>query len=130
MIDIPHEALLFDLFYGGKGAGEESEADLAKRMKATIPPVTEETPSFRDIYITNIAATNVGRAMFFNGLPEMPIRNVHIKDVIINNAQKGIVISQGENVTIDNAQVETAGKTLDVKNSKNVKVNGQMYQGE
>ena len=130
MIDIPHEALLFDLFYGGKGAGEESEEDLANRMKASIPPVTEETPAFRDIYITNITANNIGRAMFFNGLPEMPIRNIQIKDVVINDARTGIVISQAENVTIDNTLVETEGKALDVKDSKNVKVNGKTYQNE
>ena len=127
MIDIPHEALLFDLFYGGKGAGEESDEDLANRMKATIPPVTEETPAFRDIYISNITANNIGRAMFFNGLPEMPIRNVQIKDVRINDAKVGIIISQAENVSIDNAQVDTEGQPLEVKDSKNVKVNGETY---
>ena len=39
MIDIPHEPLLFDLFYGGKAAGEETEEDLKSRMKASIPEV-------------------------------------------------------------------------------------------
>ena len=38
MINIPNEPLLFDLFYGGKGAGEESEEDLLSRMKTAIPP--------------------------------------------------------------------------------------------
>ena len=90
----------------------------------------KELITTKTLFHCSSVCKGAGRAMFFNGLPEMPIRNVHIKDVIINNAQKGIVISQGENVTIDNAQVETAGETLDVKNSKNVKVNGQMYQGE
>ena len=70
MIDIPNEALLFDLFYGGKGAGEETEEELAGRMKAPVPPVTEETPAFRDIHISNITCKGAGRAMFFNGLPE------------------------------------------------------------
>ena len=130
MIDIPHEALLFDLFYGGKGAGEETEEELAGRMKAAIPPVTEETPAFRDIHISNITASNIGRAMFFNGLPEMPIRNVNIKDVVINDARQGIVISQAENVTIDNTQVSTQGEVLQVKDSKNVKVNGKTYHNE
>ena len=96
-------------------------------MKATIPPVTEETPAFRDIYISNITASNIGRAMFFNGLPEMPIRNVQIKDVRINDAKVGIIISQAENVSIDNAQVDTDGQPLEVKDSKNVKVNGETY---
>lgn len=127
MIDIPHEALLFDLFYGGKGAGEETEEELIARMKTAIPPVTEETPAFRDIYISGITANGVGRAMFFNGLPEMPIRNIDIKDVQITNTKAGIVISQAENVTIDNANVETEGEVLKVRFAKNVKVNGEEF---
>lgn len=127
MIDIPHEALLFDLFYGGKGAGEETEEELIARMKTAIPPVTEETPAFRDIYISGITANGVGRAMFFNGLPEMPIRNIDIKNVQITNAKAGIVISQAENVTIDNANVETEGEVLKVRFAKNVKVNGEEF---
>ena len=128
MIDIPHEALLFDLFYGGKAAGEETAEELAGRMKAEVPPVTEETPAFRDIYISNVTARGVGRAMFFNGLPEMPIRNVHIKDVTVSRAEKGIEISQAENVTIENTVVESEGNVLQVKNSKHVTVNGKTYQ--
>lgn len=128
MIDIPHEALLFDLFYGGKGAGEESDEDLAKRMKAAIPPVTEETPAFRDIHISNVVCKGAGRAMFFNGLPEMPIQNVNIKDVIISEAKEGIIISQSENVSLENVQVKTTGNTLQIKNAKGVKVNGQTHE--
>ncbi len=97
-------------------------------MKAEVPPVTEETPAFRDIYISNVTARGVGRAMFFNGLPEMPIRNVHIKDVTVSRAEKGIEISQAENVTIENTVVESEGNVLQVKNSKHVTVNGKTYQ--
>jgi hypothetical protein len=127
MIDIPHEALLFDLFYGGKAAGEETEEDLKGRMKTAVPQVTVETPSFRDIHISNIICKGSGRAMFFNGLPEMPIRNVTVKDVIINDAKEGVVISQAEGVTLENIRIETKGHTLDVKNAKNLKVDGKVY---
>ena len=127
MINIPHEALLFDLFYGGKGAGEETEEDLAGRMQSSVPPVTIETPAFRNIYISNIKCKGVGRAMFFNGLPEMPIQNVHVKNVVITEAKQGIVISQAENVTIDNVTVDTKGATLQTQNTKELKVNGKTY---
>jgi len=127
MIDIPHEALLFDLFYGGKAAGEETEEDLKGRMKTAVPQVTVETPSFRDIHISNIICKGSGRAMFFNGLPEMPIRNVTVKDVIINDAKEGVVISQAEGITLENIRIETKGHTLDVKNAKNLKVDGKVY---
>lgn len=128
MIDIPHEPLLFDLFYGGKAAGEETEEDLAGRMKSNVPPVTVETPAFRDIHISNIICKGAGRAMFFNGLPEMPISNVSVKNVVISDAKEGIVISQAKGVTLDNVRIETKGKVLQIKNSEDVKVDGKTYE--
>lgn len=70
---------------------------------------------------------SVGRAMFFNGLPEMPIRNVHVKDVVITDAKQGIVISQAENVSIENVKIDTKGTALQVKQAKDLKVNGKTY---
>ena len=122
MIDIPHEPLLFDLFYGGKGAGEESEEELAGRMKSAIPEVTEETPAFRDIHISDIVCNGSGRAMFFNGLPEMPIKNVTVENVIITQAKQGAVISQAEQVVFKNIRIDTKGHTLNAKNTKGLKI--------
>lgn len=130
MIDIPHEPLLFDLFYGGKAAGEETESDLAGRMKAAVPPVTIETPTFRDIHISNVICKGSGRAMFFNGLPEMPIQNVTVKNVTISDAKEGIVISQTQGVTLENVRIETKGDVLQIKNAKDVKVNGKTYENK
>lgn len=129
MINIPNEPLLFDLYYGGKGAGEETEEELASRMRAAVPPVTEETPCFRDIHISDVYCKGAGRAMFFNGLPEMPIRNVSVRNVVITEAQEGAVISQADGVTLDNVRIETtdAGKPrLRVKDSKNIQVDGKL----
>lgn len=130
MIDIPHEPLLFDLFYGGKGAGEETEEELANRMKAQIPPVTEETPAFRNIHISNINCKGSGRAMFFNGLPEMPISNVSVKNVYISEAKSGIVISQAKDVELKNIYIDTKGDKLKIQNAGNVKVDGKIYQND
>lgn len=130
MINIPNEPLLFDLFYGGKGAGEEPEEALLDRMKADVPPVTIETPSFRDIHISNIYCKGSGRAMFFNGLPEMPIKNVSVKNVVINDATSGAVISQANGVTLENVLIKTVDNSpaLTVKDSKNIKVDGKAHQ--
>ncbi len=128
MIDIPHEPLLFDLFYGGKGAGEETEEELTERMKASIPPVTVETPAFRDIHISNIICKGAGRAMFFNGLPEMPIRNVTVKNVTISDAKEGVVISQAEGITFENIRIETSGEELNVKSVKELKIDGKSHK--
>lgn len=130
MIDIPNEPLLFDLFYGGKGAGEETDEEVAARMRAAIPAVTEETPSFRNIFISNVKCKGTdGRAMFFNGLPEMPVKNVVVKNVIITEAKKGVVISQAEDVTFENVRIETVegSDRMKVNNAKNLKVDGKEY---
>ncbi len=131
MINIPNEPLLFDLFYGGKAAGEESEEDLLGRMKSAVPEVTEETPVFRDIHISNIICRGSGRAMFFNGLPEMPISNVTVKNVVISEATDGIFISQADGVTLDNIHIESSkgNNILNVKNAKNLTIDGKVYEG-
>ena len=130
MINIPNEPLLFDLFYGGKGAGEESEEDLLSRMKTAIPPVTEETPAFRNIHISNIVCRGSGRAMFFNGLPEMPISDITVKNVVMTEATDGVVISQVDGVTLENVYVESSkgNNILNVKNAKNLTVDGKTYE--
>lgn len=98
MTNIPEEPLLFDLFYGKKG----------KATADSIPPVSEETPIFRDIHIQDIVCRGAGRAMYFNGLPEMKIQNITIDNVAIINASSGIVINQADNVMITNTTVEPA----------------------
>lgn len=132
MINIPNEPLLFDLFYGGKGPGEETEEERAANTKNDLPPVTEETPAFRDIHISNVTCKGSGRAMFFNGLPEMPIQNVTVKDVVITEAAEGAVISQADGVKLENIRIETKKKdgrpTLQMRNAKNIRVDGKMYK--
>jgi len=128
MINIPNEPLLFDLFYGGKSPDEVTEED-SKDKSDVVPPVTAETPIFRDIHISNIYCNKSGRAMFFNGLPEMKIQNVTVKDVVITNAKQGAVVSQTDGVTMDNIKITSpSGNSLSVKDSKNIKIDGILFK--
>ena len=104
MCNIPNEALLFDLFYGGKAAGEETEEELAARMNADAPPASEETPQFKNIYISDCTATNVKRCMYFNGLPEMKIQNVSLKNIKMQG-DEGALLRQTDGLTIENVQI-------------------------
>ncbi|WP_072530521.1 glycoside hydrolase family 28 protein [Bacteroides ilei] len=128
MINIPNEGLIFDLFYGGKAPGEEDTADA--NVTANIPPVTEETPCFKDIFIKNVKAKGVGRAIYFNGLPEMPIKNIYIENVTISDAKEGVILNQAEGATLKNVKVITTknGNNLKMKNVKNVTVGGKTYK--
>lgn len=121
MTNIVTETLLFDLFYGGKSAVEAMEdGDDAKPVE--FFPVDETTPSFRDIYINNVVCNGANRAMFFNGLPEMPVMNINISNCTITSLT-GVVISYSEDVTLKNVNVHPAkGKSVIVSNSKNVKI--------
>jgi len=94
MTDIKTDAITFNMYYGGKSVAEML-ADGDKPDNVTKQPVTEETPIFRNIDIKNVTCNGAGRAMEFNGLPEMPIngirlQNIHIQakaDAVFNNCQ-------------------------------------------
>lgn len=103
MCNIPNEALLFDLFYGGKGAGEETEEEIAARM-AVGAAVSEETPQFKNIYIDHVVAKDVQRAMYFNGLPEMKIENVHLSDITMTSTE-GAIIRQTNGLEVKNVHI-------------------------
>jgi len=98
---IPNEALLFDLFYGGKGAGEETEEEIMLRMNASAPAADETTPAFRHIYISDVVAKDAQSAMLFNGLPEMPLEDVNLSNITMT-CSKGAVIRQTNGLNIHN----------------------------
>ena len=82
MTDIATYALTFNMYYGGKSVAEVlADGD---QPKVEAVPVTEETPIFRNIDIRNVVCHNAGYAMEFNGLPEMPIDRITLKDINIS----------------------------------------------
>lgn len=104
MVNIPNEGLIFDLFYGGKGSGEETEEELAARMNADAPEASEETPAFRNIIIEDVKGANIKKAILFNGLPEMKIQNVTLRNVTIS-AKEGALFRQTDGLTLDNVRI-------------------------
>lgn len=117
MINIPGDALIADLYYAVKDA-----------PGAPVPAVTEETPSFKNIHISNISCKGAGRAMFLNGLPEMPIENFSVRNMRITDAQKGAFINKVAGITLENIEIETADNTyLQVENTTNITIDGKEY---
>ena len=82
MTDIKTYALTFNMYYGGKSVTEVLEEGGQQTVEKM--PVTEETPIFRNIDIRNIISHNAGYAMEFNGLPEMPINHITLKNINIS----------------------------------------------
>ncbi len=112
MINIPAEPLLFDLYYNG--------APIADGGNKQLPPVTEETPAFKNIFIKDIACRGADRAMFFNGLPEMNIENIHIENAFIYS-DKGAELNESDGVTLKNVQImPKSGAAILLNNVKNL----------
>ena len=125
MINIPNEAIIFNLFYNGKSRAEVTY-DEDGNMSGELVPISEETPIFRNIYIDNVTCKGAGRAIFFNGLPEMRIANINLDNIIITDAKEGAIFQESQDITINNLSIETTDGSPKVRMGgvKNVTVNG------
>ena len=129
MIDIPTEAISFNLFYGGNSPvleGDQKATTEARTEKAV--PVTEETPSFKDIYMKNIRVAGANQALALQGLPEMNLQNVRLENAVLK-AKKGITAVDSDGIELKNVYVITqTGPALTIYNSKNIEVTGLTYR--
>lgn len=125
MNDIATEALLFDLFYGGKSALEALEdGDGEPSTDMVAKPVDETTPQFRNIYVDGVVCRSARRAMLFNGLPEMNVENVEVRNSVIE-AEIGAEINESTNVLLENVRIiPRSGAALKINNAKDVVVKG------
>jgi len=125
MIDIPTDAIRFNMFYGGNSPVLEEDQNAEDEARdETIVPVTEETPAFRNIFMKNITATGSGTAAFFMGLPEKSLENVKLENAILE-AKNGITVIDTDGLELKNVKVLTENTTaLTIYNSKNVNVKG------
>jgi polygalacturonase len=122
MIDIPAEAILFDLYYSGNSPVPTVEEKTEDKSKLAMqhPPVTEETPSFKDIFIDNVHCKGAGRAIFMQGLPEMNLRNIRVSNVQLI-ASKGVEVAEADGVVFENITiVPSTGPAVELRNTKNI----------
>ena len=103
MTDIKTDAITFNMYYGGKSVAEML-ADGDNPDNVTKAPVDETTPIFRNIDIRNIICNGAGRAMEFNGLPEMPIDGINLQNITIL-AKKDAVFTNVKNVKKKNVNI-------------------------
>jgi len=128
MIDIPGEAILFDMYYAAVDpialAGEKREA-----IKTITVPVTEATPQFKNFFIKDIVANGADKAIFFRGLPEMNIKDVYLENVTIQ-AKKGIEIIEADGISLKNVHVivDDTNPIVRIQNGMNININGLQYK--
>jgi polygalacturonase len=125
MRDILGSAILFDMYYGGKSALEDPEG---KQTSPKIYTVNESTPSFRDFYVSNVVCNGAAKGLLIRGLPELAIKGIHLENVVLK-ADKGIEISEAQNVTLKNVYVESKNTKplIIVDNSSDIKLDGIKY---
>lgn len=104
MMDIPTEPVTFNLYYGGKSQVETLESGEVVPASVAPLPVDETTPCFRNIHIENLVCTGARRALFFNGIPEMPIDNIVLKNIEIS-AKLGGEFMYSSNITLENVKI-------------------------
>ena len=129
MINIPTEAIRFNMFYGGNSPIlEEDQNTEDEQRDEKLVPVTEETPSFKNIFMKNIKATGSQQAAFFMGLPEMSLQNVSLENSIFET-KKGIVAIDVDGLKLSNVEIiATNDNALTIYNGKNVKVNKLTFE--
>jgi len=92
-------------------------------VKTKEEPVSERTPRFRNIHLSNISA-DASKAGYLNGLEEMPIENVSFNNINIH-AKTGFVIRAAKNISFTQVRITAeTGKAIDARQVKQLSVDG------
>jgi polygalacturonase len=128
MKDIPGEAILFDMYYMAKDpialAGEKREAP-----RVEFQPVSEATPQFRDIQISNVVCNGAEKAIFIRGLPEMHVKNIVLQNMVLQ-AKRGIDCQEASGITFKNIKVisKESDPVVEILNSDNIVFDKLVYK--
>ncbi|WP_140485518.1 glycoside hydrolase family 28 protein [Flavobacterium sp. GSA192] len=105
MKNIKENAIIMDLFYD-KSSKEE--------------PVSERTPIFRNIHISNLTGTDVKKAGSIVGISEMPVQNISFSNINIQS-EDGFTLNTTDNVEFHDVKVTTKmGASFEIENSTNL----------
>lgn len=109
---IAGEAIILDMYYQGKDPvstfGNGSEVPEIKSE-----PVSDATPQFKDIMMENVVAQGAATGLMVRGLPEMPIRNIQLKNVQLM-AEKAYHIQYGEQIDFNQVRFVQTGKGVSI----------------
>ncbi len=105
MIIIPTEPIIFNLYFGWQSAIEVLESGEKVPAAVEPEPVDETTPCFRNIYISNLTCSNARRALYFNGIPEMPIKNIQLENINITS-ELGGEFMYSDDISLKNVNIK------------------------
>lgn len=102
MTDILGSAIDFNMYYGGQSP-LDAKGKLAEGGQPPVP-VDEGTPQFRDIHIENVVCRGARAAVVLQGLPEMPIRDIHLRNVSITS-EEGMKWTDAASIHCENVDI-------------------------
>ncbi len=107
MTNIQRNAFIFNMFYDKKSVPEA---------------VSERTPVFRNIHISNITGTGLESAGFLLGLEEMPVSNISFNNIHLQ-ATIGLTVEKASNILFSNIEITTKeGPGIEFKDCYSVNV--------
>lgn len=128
MSHISTEAIRFNLYYFGQAGVKDP---LTGEMVVEKLPVSEETPVFRNISFKNIYVDGARQAVKIMGIPEMPVKDIQFKDMVIRS-EVGIQINYAANIALDNVdlRLEKPGLAARLSNSQHINFTDFKAAGE
>jgi polygalacturonase len=91
MLDIVHEAVLFDTYYENIEAGHT--------LDPTRPRPEDKTPEFTNFRISHVYCTGARTGIAITGLPNMPVSHISF-DTLEIRAGKGLVATQAKAIEL------------------------------
>lgn len=123
MIDIPTNAISFNMYYGGLSVSEMLSQKNTKE-EILVSEITDETPQFKNISIRNIFCDGANQAIYLQGLPEMNLKNVSLENIDIK-AKTGLTCIDADGIEIKNLNLKVEVKpALNFVNTKNATITG------
>ncbi len=128
MKNIPGDAILFDMYYMGKDpvpmTGEKRELP-----KVEFKPVDETTPVFKNFYISNVYCNGAEKGIFIRGLPEMPVKNIVLENMVLQ-AKKGFDVQEANGIVFKNIKVlsQETNPVIDVTQSEGLVFDNITYK--
>ncbi len=91
--------------------------------KTEQEPVSERTPVYGDIHISNLSG-DASQAITIIGLDEMPVDNISFSDInLVSNS--GIFVNNASNISFHHVSVKNkVGSALSIEKSKNIEIDG------
>jgi len=102
MINIIGEAMIFTMGYVLKNIEDENEGEVTVDR--------EDVPEFKNIYVDNIKCNSAKIALKVDGLPQLPIHDIIIKNSQIF-ADKDFDLKKCSNIVLENTTIKTGNRT-------------------